>query len=331
METYLLNHSHEFGFDQVDAEKADSIQDDIGCEMWKNSSRTDIYEDLSHFRQELRVYERLVEQYQGIDQDVRQHMENNDDKNDNSTSVCDLLQIHPQGLPGIVTSPSSLSHLPHGGGYLEPLLPPFRHPDFCFDPMALMDMGYLIHDFAHFCQFRISRYSRTVFIDMGASLDFHEDRPSPAMHMIQTYQKFGIPFDHIYGYEVNETNATDVYRTIPSSLLHSYHWYNVGVSADIGSRHNPLTTVLSHFTSDDFVVVKLDIDTWSIEWPLVSQWIVQHPEEVANRIDVLYFEHHVLLSDMCHVWLDSRHGSVLESLQVFTKLRQMGIAAHYWP
>jgi hypothetical protein len=324
METYLLNQSNSFGFDQVNPQQADAVQNQIGCNMWKNSTYTDIYEDLSHFREELQEYETLVQQYKGQVQDVRQHI-NNEDK-----SICDSLQLHPQGLRGIFRSPSSLSSMPNGGGYLEPLLPPLRHPNFCFDHSALMDLGYLIHDFAELCHHHISANSRTVFIDMGASLDFHHDRQSPAMYIIKTFQQFGIPFDHIYGYEVDAKNATDVYRQIPASLKHSYHWYNVGVSADNDSTNNPLTTVLSHFTSDDFVVVKLDIDTWSIEWPMV-QLILQNEVEIGRRIDVLYFEHHVLLGDMRYIWKDTRHGSVLESFEIFTKLRQMGIAAHYWP
>jgi hypothetical protein len=326
MEIYVRDHSHLLGFDEVDAEKADSAQNQSGCEMWKDSSRTDIYDDLTLFRQELHDYERLVREFKfnRTVQDVRYHM-----KEDNDKSICDSLQLHPQGLTGIFTSPSSLSHVPNGGGYVEPLLPPLRHPDFCFDKRALMNLGYCVHDFAELCHHRISPHGRTVFIDMGASLDFHAEIQSPAIYVIKIFEKFGILFDHIYGYEVNQKNPTQVYQKIPTSLKHAYHWYNVGVNPDIDSAHNPLTTVLSHFSPDDFVVVKLDVDTSSVEVPMVQ--LILDNENIASRIDVFFFEHHVMLSDLGPWWGTSRKGSVSESFDLFTQLRRRGIAAHYWP
>ncbi|KAG7367693.1 hypothetical protein IV203_030364 [Nitzschia inconspicua] len=330
METYLLEHSPQLGFHHVTARQADSTQQNIGCQMWKNSTLTDIYDDLQVFRKELKEYETLLSKFlakQSIP-DVRREMKKFG--NETIADICQSLNLHPDGLPGIFTKSSSLSQLPHGGGYIEPLLPPLRHPEFCFNRRQLMNLGYLIHDFAALCQHHIHADSRTVFIDVGASLDFHASQQSPAMYIVKTFQQAGIPFDHIYGYEITPKQPNDVYERIPTSLKHSYHWYNVGVNASMESEYNPLLTVLlEQFTPHDFVVVKLDIDTPSIEVPMV-QLILQN-KDIADRIDVLYFEHHVLLSDMAPWWKRSRKGSVVESFQLFTKLREMGIAAHYWP
>lgn len=124
METYLIEHSQLLGFNETDAALADVNQKYIACEMWKDPSRTDIYENLQAFREELHEYERLVRQYNATVHDVRHHMKKGD------KSICDSLQLHPKGLTGIFTSPSSLSLVSNGGGYVEPLLQPLRHPDF---------------------------------------------------------------------------------------------------------------------------------------------------------------------------------------------------------
>lgn len=43
----------------------------------------------------------------------------------------------------------------------------------------VMNMDYLVHDFYSMCK-TLKRHSRTVFIDMGASLVFHGAHDSPA-------------------------------------------------------------------------------------------------------------------------------------------------------
>jgi hypothetical protein len=60
-------------------------------------------------------------------------------------------------------------------GYVEPLLPPLRHPDFCKKGRnvrirAVYDLSYLVHDFGAMCR-RLKRHSRIVLVDMGASLE----------------------------------------------------------------------------------------------------------------------------------------------------------------
>jgi hypothetical protein len=56
---------------------------------------------------------------------------------------------------------------------------------------------------------------------------------------------------------------------VPPEHLSAYHWINVGVSADQESLLNPLNLILNDFSEDDFVIVKLDIDTPMIELPMV--------------------------------------------------------------
>ena len=54
-------------------------------------------------------------------------------------------------------------------------------------------------------------------------------------------------------------------------------------------------------------------------------------EELANLVDVFYFKHHHKMRDMITFWGKSVTGaSILDSLKLFTTLRQKGIAAHSW-
>ncbi len=118
---------------------------------------------------------------------------------------------------------------------------------------------------------------------------------------------------------------------LPNKYFASYHWINVGVSAEEGHKLNPLHSILKKFNEDDFIVVKLDIDTSSIEVPLATQ-LLEDKDDVYHRlVDQFYFEHHVHLGELASYWKKSMKGSVKDSLDLFYGLRKKGIAAHFWP
>ena len=85
------------------------------------------------------------------------------------------------------------------------------------------------------------------------------------VYIHQLYGKFGFKFDHIYAYEVTVKEPANVFERVPKELMASFHWINVGVSTDIGDKMNPFTTLLENFNRDNFVVVKLDINTPELE------------------------------------------------------------------
>ena len=118
---------------------------------------------------------------------------------------------------------------------------------------------------------------------------------------MKQYEKFGFVFDHIYGFEILE-----VYETLlPEEYISSYHWINVGVSAKEGDKLNPLHSIVKKFDEDDFVVVKLDIDTSSVKVPLVRELLEDKDGVYSKIVDQFYFEHHVHLGELAGAWKSS--------------------------
>ena len=88
--------------------------------------------------------------------------------------ICPTLRPHPNGLQALF--PSKQISMTPSGEYIEPLLTPMRHPNYClhgFTRPDLFRIDYLIHDFESMCR-QLKPTSRRIFIDMGASLAYHE-------------------------------------------------------------------------------------------------------------------------------------------------------------
>eukprot|EP00536_Pseudo-nitzschia_multiseries_P019672 jgi/Psemu1/299786/fgenesh1_pm.6158_\ len=193
-----------------------------------------------------------------------------------------------------------------------------------------MNLNYLVHDFEAMCE-ALKPTSKRVFIDMGASLAFHKGGRVPVVTLLKLYERFGFRFDHIYGFEMRFQEPNDVFgKLLPEEYLANYHWINIGVTSEEGHRLNPLHSILSQFNEDDFIVVKLDIDTSSIEYPLAMQ--ILNDSKYHHLIDQFYFEHHVHLAELKPYWgYRNVKGTVHESLRLFHDMRSKGVPAHFWP
>jgi hypothetical protein len=247
IESYVFRSTESLGFNVGTEQNVANA-----CPMWVNATVSPIYGHLREYRAELHQYNKLLEKFPGaaVD-DLRLHLDE---------GICDTLEVTNGGLLNIFKS-GALSRV-GDAGFVEPMLPPFRHPGICFDyKKYLMNMGYLVHDFGAMCR-KLHKHSRTLFVDMGAALDFHSSSGvTPAIYVTHMYKRFGFKFDHIYAYELKQKDPADVYQRIPDDLRASYHWFNVGVDSDPESPNNPLKMIKENFNKDDFIVVKLDIDT----------------------------------------------------------------------
>jgi hypothetical protein len=309
IEEYVLQNAQKLGYDETDPRPK-------GCDIWKDPSASTIHAELVKLQEELEDYNSRLNNFTGGVKDLRKHL---DDPN-----ICDTLELHKDGLEGIFRK-GSLSE--STSGFVEPLFPPMRSPKFCVDKKSKMDLDYLVHDFAAMCR-RLKPTSRTIFIDMGASLEFRGGKHQQAVYITQLFHKFGFRFDHIYAYEITQQEPEKVFSLVPDDLKAAYHWINVGVSPDPDSGMNPLKMLLENYDVDDFVVVKLDVDTPLVELPLAKQLL--EDKRFTDLVDSFYFEHHVYLEELGKSWGRSMSGSVMDSLTLFRGLREKGIPAHFW-
>ena len=175
--------------------------------------------------------------------------------------------------------------------------------------------------------------SKVVLLDVGASLAFHGGKSNPMLEVMEVYEKFGFHFDHVYAFEVTPLEPKKVFdNLLPEKYLASYHWINTGVTVGESDKMNPLHSILKQFDEDDLIVVKLDIDTPWLELPLVNQLLQGGEDGIYHKlIDQFYFEHHIHLKELKGNWKEKVNGTIYDSLEIFTTLREMGIASHSWP
>ncbi|CAJ1941852.1 unnamed protein product [Cylindrotheca closterium] len=312
LENRIMERSQsELQYDQLRADE---------CDLFHNKSRSDFYQEYHDYLKTLDDYTEAVKTYDVNLGDVRLV------PREKRHSICQSMDDLLKGSFQVDTVLSKTRE-----GFVEPLLPPLRHPRFCeavddvYKSKYVMKLDYLIHDFGAMCR-QLSTSSKTVFIDLGASLDIHPEE-NPSLQLLELYQKFGIKFDHYYAFEATVIPPDQVYQKVPKKILPSFHWFNVPVEVNETSNQNPWNAVLSQYTEDDLVVVKLDIDTASVEIPLVDQLV---EEKNVRIVDQFYFEHHVRMKHMLKFWRITARGTLQHSLDLFTKLRKAGIAAHSW-
>jgi hypothetical protein len=333
VEDHVILHAQEMGFE--------SEADPTGCAIWTDPSFVH-YNSLQQYLNELQRYTQWVETFPPITEDLRDliRMQQQQQQQQSAVAFDDakhqecarLLNNNKKphdnggGVERWFTQSRQLSHTLHGG-YVEPLLPPMRHANICLDrDKWIMNMEYMVHDFYHLCR-QLTPTSRTVFLDMGASLDFHGDLNSPAMYATKIFRKFGFVMDHIYAFEITPKSPEEVFGNITMDWMPAYHWINVPVTPELNHARNPLSSIIATFRPDDLIIVKLDVDTPSVEMPLAYQLLNDH----AHLVDVMFFEHHVHLAELEYAWTTTMNGTIADSLRLFRSLREKGVAAHFWP
>ncbi|CAB9512621.1 expressed unknown protein [Seminavis robusta] len=316
VETYVLEHVKELKLDVPMPEWTPS------CDVYTDSQSTPYHAQLQDFIVELEHYSKLVKDFQIPIKDLRRNITEFDN------GICDLVQLHPGGMQALFSRSRQLLSL-SSSGWVEPLLPPMRHAQYCFDTSRenLMRIDYILHDFHALCR-KLKPHSRTILVDMGASLRYWGK--SPVLDLIQLYSKFGFHFDHIYGYEYEKHDPDQVFNDVPQNLDASYHWINVGVVSDTQSRRNPFKLLQENYSPDDLIIVKLDVDTPALERELAQQ-LLDNPK-LSKLIDHFYFEHHVNQEELKRYWGRSAgiSESVADSLRFFHEVRKKGIPAHFW-
>jgi len=329
LEQYFID-SH--NLDNLGYNKAN---DPMTCNVWTDPKVTNpsIYAKLNAYTKSLANHTRAIDNFNPIPDLLKTIQETN------SHNVCSTARLGEGGVHNFFAD-NALSmygtdtqlRKAKGSNFVEPLLPPMRHQGICKSGgKYLMDMNYLVHDFETMCR-NLKPTSRRVLIDVGASLSFHDGNVQPIIWLIKLFEKFGFYFDHIYGFEITFNEPEEVYKKLlPEDYMASYHWINVGVDHGKDSKLNPLKSILQKFNEDDLIIVKLDVDTPSVEMPLAQQLLEDKDGLYGKLIDHFYFEHHVHLGELKNSWGSSMNGTIKDSMELFHGLRKKGIPSHFWP
>ena len=135
-------------------------------------------------------------------------------------------------------------------------------------------------------------------------------------------------FDRIFAWEAVQHPPVDIFKDVPADMLHRLSYYNVPVDANVGSLHNPATFLKTCCKEDDYVVMKIDIDTGRLEVDILQQ-ILDDPA-AWPIVDEIFFEHHTGGTPMVKYWADTINGDIVDSYKLFLDMRKRGIRAHSW-
>ncbi|XP_055339268.1 uncharacterized protein LOC129588879 [Paramacrobiotus metropolitanus] len=216
---------------------------------------------------------------------------------------------------------------------IEPLAMVTRHPYTCLpDPVSTAsyheryaaDKEYLLTAW----NAPETAAGKAYYFDLGAST--YDTGPGGASQkwIVDQYKLRGVDFHRIFAWEAKPYDPETIFQSIPAELHHTYHWYNFPASANPDSHRNPWNTLQRVVSAEDFVVVKMDIDTPEIENRLVRQLLADPQLQVL--IDDFYFEHHVNATPMSAFWGPIKDLYLKDTYEIFLALRQAGIRAHSW-
>ena len=201
---------------------------------------------------------------------------------------------------------------------------------------------------------------KTFLFDMGASVGFngipgglYDTMPlngggkTPSLPLFYCmYQDRCLEPDEIYAWEPNphekEKHLTmkDFLGEIPARVRAKVHYYEDFVDEGslkqaeepLSDPNHPVNSFLEILESvvkpDDFVAVKVDIDTPNVELTIMEA-IAERPK-IAALIDELYYEYHYYIDGMNFGWGRKVSGDVDTALGLMRRLRELGVRAHFW-
>ena len=177
-EKFVMGHLDELGFNKEDPNKSkgcttfydsfDEIvdEDDKIMEEDLNSVVTnDVASMFTSYVQNLEAnFTRYEKEFKPV-HDIMKAIKRS--SQEDIPNICKLLRPHKVGSIDNFFANSGLSYSSKMG-YMEPLLPPMRHPRFCVEREKYkLSLDYLVHDFEAMCN-ALKPFSKLVMIDMGA-------------------------------------------------------------------------------------------------------------------------------------------------------------------
>ncbi len=174
--------------------------------------------------------------------------------------------------------------------------------------------------------------SQKILFDLGSSYFNGVSGNVASSSLIGTrwfYEYFrlnSLHFDRIIAFEASQYTPRTYWDQIPDDVIGILTFINTGVEKS--GKFNPWNILKSIATVDDYVIIKLDIDTPTLESELINQ--VLNDASIYSLIDEMFFEMHVTVNEMKPHWGAPR-GALQDTYILFRKLRELGIRMHSWP
>jgi len=175
------------------------------------------------------------------------------------------------------------------------------------------------------------RYDRSWYFDAGAS-SWDKGAGGPSLiYFYSMWERHGIDFDRILAFEMSVPESEFFYSMPPYVRYRTTYQQTAVVSnAKDHSVKNPFlpTLIKEKVTPNDYVLLKLDIDSPTIEVGSILH-ILDDPD---NQIDEIFWEHHISGNYLLTREWGKRNPktTIRESMDLFLRMRQQGIRAHSW-
>ncbi len=176
--------------------------------------------------------------------------------------------------------------------------------------------------------------SQKILFDLGSSYFFGMSDASTAgsssaigtRWFYEYFRSHSLRLDRIIAFEASQYTPHTYWKQIPDDVIGLLTFINTGV--ENAGKFNPWNILKSIAKVEDYVIIKLDIDTFALENELANQ--VLNDSSIHSLIDEMFFEMHVTINEMKNFW-GAPPGGLEDSYTLFTKLRELGIRMHSWP
>ena len=108
---------------------------------------------------------------------------------------------------------------------------------------------------------------------------------------ICAYSQRKINFDSVYAWELTPLLPSEYWRNVPAHFKPFWHFYNTPIKSSKNHADSPFRYLQQIATENDFVSMKLDIDSPSTEIPLFEQ-LVHESDGTYKLVDEFFFELH---------------------------------------
>ncbi|CAK8989507.1 unnamed protein product [Durusdinium trenchii] len=238
--------------------------------------------------------------------------------------------------------------------YVEPLSGVARHPLWlCLSDKSIdgQNTTYLLPENA--CT-KDGNRAKGVFFDLGSGqnvrdfemYDYAEGSGmgSSIPLFFRMYADRCIDFHAIYAWEVRHVDHNQFWDPLPDEIRARLRFFNRPVQengcpdspqGNFSERGGFLNMLASTVSLDDYVVVKVDIDSLGMgagpELAIVES--IAHLPELSTLIDELYFEYHFYFDGATTFgWGGGNFGGrdVDTAINLMVRLREAGIRSHFW-